>query len=161
MSAPTSSRSDNSPRLAAAVCTLGLGWSAHARPLWFTGAAGGLVAALLLLPAHWPELTHNLSDRVLQAGNLLLLSLVFTVIKVLHELGHGFAAIWQGDDTPRETGHMTLDPMVHMGGFSILLLLIVGIFAIVLVVAILALRLKEPIRGARERAAMGASPETK
>ena len=46
---------------------------------------------------------------------------------VLHELGHGFAAIWQGDDTPRVTGHMTLNPMVHMGGFSLVLLAVAGI----------------------------------
>ncbi len=45
----------------------------------------------------------------------------------LHELGHGVAAIWQGDDTPRMTGHMTLDPTVHMPPFSWLLLLLAGI----------------------------------
>ena len=46
---------------------------------------------------------------------------------VLHELAHGWAAIWQGDDTPRQMGHMTADPMVHMGGMSLLMLAIVGI----------------------------------
>ena len=45
---------------------------------------------------------------------------------VLHELAHGWAAIWQGDDTPRQMGHMTGDPMVHMGGFSLLMLALVG-----------------------------------
>ena len=45
---------------------------------------------------------------------------------VLHELAHGWAAIWQGDDTPRLQGHMTGDPMVHMGGFSLLMLALVG-----------------------------------
>ncbi len=45
---------------------------------------------------------------------------------VLHELAHGWAAIWQGDDTPRQMGHMTADPMVHMGGFSLLMLVLVG-----------------------------------
>lgn len=45
----------------------------------------------------------------------------------LHELGHGVAAIWQGDDTPRHTGHMTLDPTVHMPPFSWALLLLAGI----------------------------------
>ena len=45
---------------------------------------------------------------------------------VLHELAHGWAAIWQGDDTPRLQGHMTADPMVHMGGFSLLMLALVG-----------------------------------
>ena len=46
---------------------------------------------------------------------------------VLHELAHGWAAIWQGDDTPRLQGHMTADPMVHMGGFSLLMLALMGI----------------------------------
>ncbi len=45
---------------------------------------------------------------------------------VLHELAHGWAAIWQGDDTPKLTGHMTADPMVHMGGMSLLMLALVG-----------------------------------
>ena len=45
---------------------------------------------------------------------------------VLHELAHGWAAIWQGDDTPRIAGHMTPDPMVHMGGMSLLMLVLVG-----------------------------------
>jgi Zn-dependent protease len=45
----------------------------------------------------------------------------------LHELAHGWAAIWQGDRTPIEKGHMTVNPLVHMGGFSLLLLVMVGI----------------------------------
>lgn len=56
-------------------------------------------------------------------------TVVFAVILsvVLHELGHGVAAIWQGDDTPRVTGHMTLDPLVHMPPFSMVLLFVAGI----------------------------------
>ncbi len=46
---------------------------------------------------------------------------------VLHELSHGWAAMWLGDDTPRVTGHMTWNPMVHMGGFSLLVLVLIGI----------------------------------
>lgn len=46
---------------------------------------------------------------------------------VLHELGHGFAAIRQGDDTPIITGHMTLNPYVHMGPIGLGLLFVVGI----------------------------------
>ena len=50
-----------------------------------------------------------------------------TVSIVLHELGHGFAAIAQGDDTPRESGHMTWNPVVHMGAMGLGLLCIAGI----------------------------------
>ena len=50
-----------------------------------------VVPALILVPSHWPELTHNFSDRVLAVNNLLALGLVFPVIKALHELGHATA----------------------------------------------------------------------
>ena len=44
----------------------------------------------------------------------------------LHELGHGIAAIAQGDDTPVVKGHMTMNPVVHMGVHSIFFLLFAG-----------------------------------
>jgi Zn-dependent protease len=50
-----------------------------------------------------------------------------TLSIVLHELGHGFAAIAQGDDTPIVTGHMTWNPMVHMGALGLGLLCFAGI----------------------------------
>jgi len=46
---------------------------------------------------------------------------------VLHELGHGAAALSQGDSTPRDRGHMTLDPIVHMGPTSLIFLVVAGI----------------------------------
>lgn len=64
-----------------------------------------------------------------QAGQTVqLVSWVFWVITsiCLHELGHGVAALWEGDDTPRRTGHMTWNPMVHMGGTSILAFVLIG-----------------------------------
>lgn len=45
----------------------------------------------------------------------------------LHELAHGWAALWQGDDTPRREERMTWNPMVHMGIYSLLCLMLVGI----------------------------------
>lgn len=45
----------------------------------------------------------------------------------LHELAHGWAAITQGDDTPIKRGHMTFNPVVHMGWYSIIFLCIGGI----------------------------------
>jgi len=54
--------------------------------------------------------------------------IIVVVISIcLHELAHGFAAIWLGDRTPEETGHITLNPLVHMGGFSLVMLAVVGI----------------------------------
>ena len=56
-------------------------------------------------------------------------SWIFTVILsiTLHELGHGWAAIRQGDETPRLTGHMNLNPLTHMGALSLVLLFVAGI----------------------------------
>jgi len=50
-----------------------------------------VLPALLLAGQHWGELTNNLSDRVLSSSNLLVMALVYPVVKLLHELGHGFA----------------------------------------------------------------------
>ena len=51
-----------------------------------------VAGALVLAGLHWPELGQNLSDRVLAADNLIVLGLCFPVVKLLHELGHGYAA---------------------------------------------------------------------
>lgn len=65
------------------------------RPLWGKWGAtlwlAVVVPALILAVMHWGELTHNFSDRVLGADNLVVLWLVFPVIKALHELGHASA----------------------------------------------------------------------
>ena len=54
--------------------------------------------------------------------------IIVVVISIcLHELAHGFAAIALGDRTPEETGHITMNPLVHMGGFSLMMLAIAGI----------------------------------
>jgi len=50
---------------------------------------------------------------------------IFSV--TLHELAHGYAALLQGDETPRESGHLTLNPLLHMGWESILMLCVAGI----------------------------------
>ena len=62
----------------------------------FFSWAGALVYLVIvgfgvtLAAMHWPELTSNFSDRVLAVHNLVLLWLCFPVIKLLHELGHGY-----------------------------------------------------------------------
>lgn len=50
---------------------------------------------------------------------------VFSI--TLHELGHGWAAVRAGDRTPIESGHLTWNPVVHMGPMSLLLFALVGI----------------------------------
>jgi Zn-dependent protease len=60
---------------------------------------------------------------------VLLVSWVVWVIGsiVLHELAHGWAALWCGDRTPIEAGHMTWNPLVHMGQMSLIMFAVVGI----------------------------------
>jgi Zn-dependent protease len=62
-------------------------------------------------------------------GTVALFSWAFWVIFsiVLHELAHGWAAIANGDNTPREMGHMTMNPIVHMGRMSLVFFVILGI----------------------------------
>jgi Zn-dependent protease len=53
--------------------------------------------------------------------------IIWVVVAItLHELAHGWVAIWRGDRTPIETGHMTWNPVVHMGLFSIIMFVVVG-----------------------------------
>lgn len=62
-------------------------------------------------------------------GPLFLVAWIVWVIGsiVLHELAHGWAALWQGDTTPRDLGHMTPNPLVHMPGFALIVFAIAGI----------------------------------
>lgn len=74
-------------------------WLFFVRPLcgrlgllvWLFVVGWAIIAAGL----NWPNLTHDIADRLLTPENLLLLWLVFPVVKLLHELGHAFAArVW-------------------------------------------------------------------
>lgn len=76
-------------------------WAPHLA--WLFSGVGILVWLAIVLPAlflavtHWSELTHNLSDSVLSSSNLLVMGLVFPVVKLMHELGHGVAnKVWGG-----------------------------------------------------------------
>ncbi len=54
--------------------------------------------ALSLAAVHWSELTENITDRVLSVGNLAVLWCAYPLVKLFHELGHGYAAKrWGGE----------------------------------------------------------------
>jgi putative peptide zinc metalloprotease protein len=75
-------------------------WLARPFFTWF-GALLWLAvvgAAVFLAAMHWPELTDNITDRVLAPGNLVILWLTFPFLKALHELGHGFAVKTRGGE---------------------------------------------------------------
>lgn len=50
---------------------------------------------------------------------------VFSI--VVHELAHGWTAIKCGDDVPQHSGHMTINPFVHIPPFAWIMFLLVGI----------------------------------
>jgi putative peptide zinc metalloprotease protein len=71
--------------------------------LWIAVVGWGALQAGL----HWDELTADLADRVLARDNLLVLALTFPILKLLHELGHCYAAKL-GGAAVHEAGIMTL-----------------------------------------------------
>lgn len=66
-----------------------------------------VLPALLMLPSHWRELTHNFSDQWLASGHLLMLAVLFPLVKIAHELGHGLACKWHGGEV-HEAGVLML-----------------------------------------------------
>lgn len=64
-----------------------------------------------------------------ESGRQYYLFVIVTVVIsiVLHELAHGWMAMRLGDDTPLHTGHMTGNPLVHMGPFSLIAAFLFGI----------------------------------
>ena len=67
-------------------------------------------------------------DAFANGGPFEVVSWIFWVLLsiTLHELAHGWAALWEGDTTPRDLGRMTANPYVHMGGLSLIVFAILG-----------------------------------
>lgn len=57
-----------------------------------------VIPAVFQVAVHWPDLTRNLTDRVLAPSNLLVLWLTFPILKALHEFGHAFAVKIKGGE---------------------------------------------------------------
>ncbi len=66
-----------------------------------------VLPAIFLAGQHWPELTENMSDRVLATENLFLIALCYPFVKAFHELWHGYVAKTFGAEV-REMGIMFL-----------------------------------------------------
>ena len=81
------------------------------RPFCNVLGAGLWLAAMIWLGVqlviHWPELTDDITDRVLAAQSLVTLVLIYPLLKVLHELGHAYAAKLAGAEV-HEMGVMML-----------------------------------------------------
>ena len=44
------------------------------------------------------------------------------VAVILHEISHGVVALWFGDDTAKEAGRLTLNPVPHIDPFGSIIL---------------------------------------
>ncbi len=64
-----------------------------------------------------------------QQAWVVLISWTFWVLLsiTLHELAHAYTATWQGDQTPRQFGRLSLNPLVHMGSYSIIAFILIGL----------------------------------
>ncbi len=71
--------------------------------LWLVVVGTGI----FLAGVHWPELTEDITDRVLAPKNIVLLWLTFPFLKVFHEFGHAFAIKKLGGEV-HEMGVMLL-----------------------------------------------------
>ena len=62
------------------------------------------------------------------APNVYITAVMTIIVSItLHELAHGVAAMKLGDNTPEWSGHMTWNPWVHMGPFSLAACFLAGI----------------------------------
>lgn len=66
-----------------------------------------VLAAIILAAMHWSEFSDGMADRVFSVENLLLIWVLFPLVKILHELGHAFAAKARGGEV-HEMGVMLL-----------------------------------------------------
>lgn len=53
------------------------------------------------------------------------IAVVFLSAIVLHEVAHGLVALWNGDDTAKRAGRLTLNPIPHMDFLGTIFLIIV------------------------------------
>jgi Zn-dependent protease len=63
-----------------------------------------------------------------QDPNMYFMWITLVVFSVCcHEYMHARTALWQGDDTAAQMGHLTLNPLKQMGPMAIVMLLLIGI----------------------------------
>lgn len=60
-------------------------------------------------------------DKILNTREILVIIPVLIMSIVLHELAHGFAAFANGDDTAKNAGRLSLNPLKHIDAFGLIL----------------------------------------
>lgn len=64
--------------------------------------------------------------RMILVELLAFLAAIYFAI-VLHEIAHGLVALWNGDDTARLSGRLSLDPIKHIDIMGAIMMLVIGI----------------------------------
>jgi Zn-dependent protease len=80
---------------------------------------------LLSLVSAMPLLLAGIGDQ--SVSDIINTILALLIAIDVHELGHAIVADKLGDDTPRLSGHMSLNPFRHMDQFGIIMLFITSI----------------------------------
>ncbi|MDP8986803.1 MAG: site-2 protease family protein, partial [Actinomycetota bacterium] len=55
-------------------------------------------------------------------GQVALVVAVLVPSVILHEVSHGVVALWYGDDTAKQAGRLTLNPLPHIDPFGTVIL---------------------------------------
>ena len=69
---------------------------------------------------------YNGDWRTLLVQLLAFLVAIYFAI-VLHEIAHGLVALWNGDDTAKASGRLSLDPIKHIDVTGAIMMLVIGI----------------------------------
>ena len=91
----------------------------------FIGGFGAIVwvaivtAALVMLGVHWTDLLNNVNDQILSLQNLVLISLIYPAVKVLHEFGHAYMVKrWGGEVHEMGVLFLVLMPIPYVDASS-------------------------------------------
>jgi Zn-dependent protease len=63
-----------------------------------------------------------MTDMTDMITSFLLVAIPTVIAITLHEAAHGYAALWMGDDTARQAGRLSLNPLRHVDRFGTILL---------------------------------------
>jgi putative peptide zinc metalloprotease protein len=74
---------------------------------WVLAWLAVVLPALFMVPAQWSALTAHTRDQLLATDNLVMLALLFPLVKLVHEFGHGLVCKAFGGEV-HETGVMLL-----------------------------------------------------
>ena len=58
--------------------------------------------------------------------DIIFIAVAVVISMVLHEIAHGYVALWNGDPTAKVNGRLSLNPLVHFDAIGFIMLMVVG-----------------------------------